>query len=252
MLTNSRWLNILNSNRYSSFLRVFKKYVCKCLRFFNKKTPLYAGLSSKQQNFWQMPSNVSERTLFTVWKIRQFFFHRANLHIGLTTPPPPVRFRSLFKDPPPPPSTLHDKRTFWMLPLLTMYSAEFMVVFVITVSDLMVWVLMYVYYITKINYWTKCTLYFFHLTLLNFQSSWPKYGRVSSTGEGNMWVRYWYTAPASEIPLGNNWKAMLISRNKWPLGKGCETNFTDCSHMNMRDMLKIAPVYILKTEAKEI
>ena len=42
----------------------------KCLRLFNKRTPVYAGLASKQQNIYQTPSILSERTL---WKIRQFF-----------------------------------------------------------------------------------------------------------------------------------------------------------------------------------
>ena len=33
---------------------------------FNKETVLYAGLSSKQKNFYQLSSNLSERTLFAV------------------------------------------------------------------------------------------------------------------------------------------------------------------------------------------
>ena len=32
-------------------LYVHKKSFKKCLRLFNKETPLYAGLSSKQENF---------------------------------------------------------------------------------------------------------------------------------------------------------------------------------------------------------
>ena len=35
----------------------------KCLCLFNKKTPLYAGLGSKLQNFQQLPSNLLERNV---------------------------------------------------------------------------------------------------------------------------------------------------------------------------------------------
>ena len=48
----------------------------QCLHLFNKKFLLIikiAGLGSKQKNFQQLPSNLSERNLFAVWKIRQFF-----------------------------------------------------------------------------------------------------------------------------------------------------------------------------------
>ena len=45
----------------------------KRLHQFHKKAPLHARLGSKQQNFKQLPSNLSERTLFAVCKIRQFF-----------------------------------------------------------------------------------------------------------------------------------------------------------------------------------
>ena len=38
-----------------------------------KKPPLYARLGSKWQNFKQLHSNLLERTLFAVCKIRQFF-----------------------------------------------------------------------------------------------------------------------------------------------------------------------------------
>ena len=41
-----------------------------CLSLFVKKTPVYVGLASKQQNIYQTPSILSEGTL---WKIRQFF-----------------------------------------------------------------------------------------------------------------------------------------------------------------------------------
>ena len=57
-------------------LYVHKKSFKKCLRFFNKETPLYAGLSSKQKKFEQLPSNLSERTLFEKSGI---FFHRVNI-----------------------------------------------------------------------------------------------------------------------------------------------------------------------------
>ena len=44
-----------------------------------------------------MPSSLSKKTLFAVWKIRQFFSQskRTDRH----DPPPLVHFRSLFKDP---------------------------------------------------------------------------------------------------------------------------------------------------------
>ena len=54
------------------FTKNYKKFIKKrfmkknCLRLFNKKAPLFAGQGSKQQNFQQLSSNVSERTLFAV------------------------------------------------------------------------------------------------------------------------------------------------------------------------------------------
>ena len=38
----------------------------KFLRLFNKITPLYVGTGPKQQNFQQLPSSFSERTLFAI------------------------------------------------------------------------------------------------------------------------------------------------------------------------------------------
>ena len=35
--------------------------------------PLYSGLGSKQQNIYQLSSNLSGKTLFAVSKVRQFF-----------------------------------------------------------------------------------------------------------------------------------------------------------------------------------
>ena len=80
----------------------------KCLRFFNKKTPLYVGLGSKQKTFSNCQATY-QKELCLLFENQAIFFHRANVQIGFT-PPPPVRFNSLFKSPHLP--TLHDERTF--------------------------------------------------------------------------------------------------------------------------------------------
>ena len=51
------------------------------------------------KKFYQLPTNLPERTCLLFEKSGNVF-HRANVQIGLT-PPPTVRFRLLFKDPPP-------------------------------------------------------------------------------------------------------------------------------------------------------
>ena len=38
----------------------------KCIHPFSKETPLHAGLGSKQRNFQQLPTNLSERNVFAV------------------------------------------------------------------------------------------------------------------------------------------------------------------------------------------
>ena len=68
----------------------------KCLRFFNKKTPLYAGLGSKQKTFSNCQATY-QKELCLLFENQAIFFHRANVQIGLT-PPPPVRFSLFFKD----------------------------------------------------------------------------------------------------------------------------------------------------------
>ena len=91
------------------YIYIFIKNVKKCLHLFNKKTFLYAGLSSQQKNFKQLLHKLSERNLFAVWKIRQFFY-TVNIEIGLThtppspspTTPPAICFCSPFKDSLPP------------------------------------------------------------------------------------------------------------------------------------------------------
>ena len=42
---------IYNDNKNIYNLTINAEWKKKCLRLFNKKTPLYAGLGSKQQNF---------------------------------------------------------------------------------------------------------------------------------------------------------------------------------------------------------
>ena len=82
-------------------------------RLFNKNTPLYAEPSAKQQNFWQLWRNLSERTVLLFEKPYNFF-HGANAQINFITHfSSPVRFRLLFKDPV---SPLHEERTFWIPP----------------------------------------------------------------------------------------------------------------------------------------
>ena len=70
----------------------------KCLRPFNKKTPLYDGLGSKQKIFSNCQATY-QKELYLLFETDSFF-QRANVPIGLTTPPP-VCFSSLFKNPPP-------------------------------------------------------------------------------------------------------------------------------------------------------
>ena len=84
-----------------------KKEKKKCLRLFNKKTPSYAGLGSKQKTFSNCQAIYQKEPV--VWKSGNFF-QSANVQIGWT-PPSPVRFSLLFKDLP-----LHDECTFWMTP----------------------------------------------------------------------------------------------------------------------------------------
>ena len=87
-----------NDNKIFTSLEMKKK---KCLRLCNKNTSLYTALGSKQQNFQQLPSDLSERTMFVVRKIRQFLSQSKRTDI--LDFPPPVRFCSLFEDPPLPP-----------------------------------------------------------------------------------------------------------------------------------------------------
>ena len=71
--------------------------------FWQKKKLLFAGIGSKQQSLKQLPGNLSEGTLFVVWKFRQFF-HRVNVQL-YSRYAWPVGFRSLFKDTYPPTTT---------------------------------------------------------------------------------------------------------------------------------------------------
>ena len=52
----------------------------KCLRFFNKKAPLYAGLGSKQK-FLPTSKQLIRKNSVCSFKNQVSFFHRANLQI---------------------------------------------------------------------------------------------------------------------------------------------------------------------------
>ena len=57
-------------------------------RLFNKNTPLYAEPSAKQQNFWQLWSNLSERTVCCLKNHTIFFTERTHrLTLSLSFPP---------------------------------------------------------------------------------------------------------------------------------------------------------------------
>ena len=57
---------------YAMTIKIFTNSQ-KNIKLKKMPTPLYAGLGWRQQNFKQLPSNLSERTLFAVWKCSQFF-----------------------------------------------------------------------------------------------------------------------------------------------------------------------------------
>ena len=73
----------------------------KCLCLFNKKTPLYAGLTQNRKKNFNNRQVTYQKELFLLFEKLGNFFHRANVQIVFTLPPP-VRFCSLFKDPLPP------------------------------------------------------------------------------------------------------------------------------------------------------
>ena len=80
----------------------------KIFRLCNKKTPSYAGLSSNSKPFSNCQATYQEEIyLFAVRIIKQCFAQSGRT--DRLDPPPPVRFRSLFKDSRPP---FHDERTF--------------------------------------------------------------------------------------------------------------------------------------------
>ena len=80
----------------------------KCLRLFNKKTPLYAGLGSKQKTFSNCQATC-QKELCLLFE-NQIIFSQSE-HTDMLDLPPPVLFSLLFKDNP-----LHNERTFWMTP----------------------------------------------------------------------------------------------------------------------------------------
>ena len=61
----------------------------KCLRLFNKKTPLYARLGSKQKALSNCQATYQKELCL-------LFFHRANVQIGLTPPFLPIPVVSNF------------------------------------------------------------------------------------------------------------------------------------------------------------
>ena len=56
----------------------------KNLCLFNKKTPLHAGLGSKQQNFLATAKQLIRKN--SICSLKNQAFHRANIKIDLTTP----------------------------------------------------------------------------------------------------------------------------------------------------------------------
>ena len=74
-----------------------------CLSLFNKKTPLYAGLGSKLKTFNNCQASYQKQVCL-LFENPAFFFHRANVQIGLTPFPLFVLVRS--------PRPLHEERTF--------------------------------------------------------------------------------------------------------------------------------------------
>ena len=96
----------------------------KCLYLFNKKTPLYAGLGSKQQNISNCQATYQK--LYLLFENSGSFFHRSNVDsgIGLTPPlPPPLTTTtclfSFYKYHP-----LHNKHNFWMPPCWSKMSVQ--------------------------------------------------------------------------------------------------------------------------------
>ena len=79
----------------------------KCLRLFNKKTPLHVGLGSKQKTFSNCQATYQKELAWPAVRKSRNFFHRANVQIGLTPLSLFVLVRFLRT-----PSPLHDKRTF--------------------------------------------------------------------------------------------------------------------------------------------
>ena len=77
----------------------------KCLGLFNKKTPLYAGLGSKQKLLATAKQLIRQNSVLLFEKSGNLF-HRVNVQIAS---PHPVYFRLLFKDSS---SPLHDGHTF--------------------------------------------------------------------------------------------------------------------------------------------
>ena len=79
---------------------MFIKKLKKCLRFFNKEIPLYAGLSSKEKNFSNCQATY-QKELYLLSEKSGNFFHKVNIEIALT-PFSRVRFRLLFNNSPAP------------------------------------------------------------------------------------------------------------------------------------------------------